>query len=111
MQVKRAKMGIAVYLTPDGALIEDGLTALTAEIQATRQEGVSNLVIDLQRVPFIDSSGLEFIVDLSNTLREDGGSLRLAGPDSICRDILTITRVDQMVPLYDDVESAGRSFL
>ncbi len=111
MQVKTNKLGVASYLSPDGALLEDNLETLAAAVAREREAGAANLVIDLRRVAFADSAALEFVVDLAASLREAGGSLRLAGPSQVMRDVLAITRVDQSISVYEDIESAGRSLL
>lgn len=111
MKVKTTKLGVAAYLAPDGALIEESLASLAEAVRLEREGGTTDLVIDLRRVSFMDSAALEFVLDLATTLRESGGSLRLAGPSQVTRDVLAITRVDQSISVFDDIESAGRSFL
>ncbi len=111
MNVKTAVLGVAVYLTPDGPLTGDNIEVLDRTVQQAREEGSVNIVIDLSRVPLFDSRGLEFLWDLASDLRKAGGSLRLAGGNAICTDILAITKLDQIVLMFDDMESAGRSFL
>ncbi len=111
MKVKTTKLGVAAYLAPDGTLIEESLPSLADAVRLERESGTTDLVIDLRRVSFLDSAALEFILDLAATLRESGGSLRLAGPSQVTRDVLAITRVDQSISVFDDIESAGRSFL
>jgi anti-sigma B factor antagonist len=111
MKVKTTRLGVAAYLAPDGALVEESLTSLADAVRQQRESGTTDVVIDLRRVSFLDSAALEFVLDLASSLRDAGGSLRLAGPSQVTRDVLAITRVDQSVSVYDDIESAGRSFL
>jgi anti-sigma B factor antagonist len=111
MQVRKTRLGTATYLSPDGALVGDAVQSLRAAADAAQAASANQLVIDLQRVPFIDSVGLEYLLDLSTTLRSAGGTLGLAAPGPLCRDILRVTRLDQSIPIFENVESAGRSFL
>ncbi len=111
MIVKSTEMGVAVYLTPDGAIIHDNVEALERSVREADVEGHPHMVVDLRHVPYIDSRGLEFLVDLSAGLRETGGSLLLANASPLCKEILAITGADQGIPVHDDLESAGRSFL
>ncbi len=111
MQVRTSKLGVAIYLTPDSPLIEENVAALKESVSEARGQGMANLVIDLHRVPFFDSRGLEYLVELANTLVETGGSLRLVGANDLCKDVLAVTRIDQTISVYEDLESAGRSFL
>jgi anti-sigma B factor antagonist len=111
MQVKTTKLGVATYLAPDGALIEENVRFLNESVESEREKGSVNLVIDLRSVPFLDSRGLEFLFDVGLNLRESGGSLRVVNANSICKDVFSVTRLDQTVVVCEDLESAGRSFL
>ena len=62
-------------------------------------------------MPFLDSAGLEALLDLAGRLREEGGSLRLANPNALCREVLVLTGLDQSIPVHDNLAGAGRSFL
>ena len=109
MKVKTREMGAATYLSPEGALTEENLKSLDESARAASTG--TNLVLDCRRVPFIDSKGLEFLQDLSTEMRDAGGSLRLAHVSPVCKEILALTRLDQVIPVFDDLENAGRSFL
>jgi anti-sigma B factor antagonist len=111
MRVKTNRLGVATYLTPDGALIEDQLPVLAESVADARARGAPELVVDLRQVPYIDSKGLEYLLDLATELRQAGGSLRLANPTAICKDVFAITGLDQTIPVFEDLESAGQSFL
>ena len=111
MEVKTTRLGVVTYLSPDGPLAEGNFKALEESVRAVEAGGPVNIVLDLTHVPFLDSRGLEFLLDLSIKLKEAGGSLRLANANSTCRDILAITRLDQTILVCEDVDTAGRSFL
>lgn len=111
MIVNSAEMGVAVYLTPDGAIVHDNVEMLERSVRKADEKGHTHVVVDLRHVSYIDSSGLEFFVDLSANLRDGGGSLLLANASPLCREILAVTGADRGIPIHDDLESAGRSFL
>jgi anti-sigma B factor antagonist len=68
--------------------------------------GCTAAVVDLAGVNFLDSSGLGVIIAAQRLLSEAGGELRLARPRPHVRKIFTITRLTEVVALFDDVESA-----
>ena len=72
--------------------------------------GQPKIVIDLQRIPLIDSKGLELLVDISDHCQARGGSLHLAAPNALCSDILRITGVATRVSVYEDLQEAIRSY-
>ena len=111
MNVKVTKLGVGTYLQPSGALVEENLGDLRQAVQTLGREGPTHVVLDLCHVPFFDSAGLEYLLDLSVAQREAGGSLRLANANAIGRDVLAMTRLDRTIAVYQDLESAGRSFV
>ncbi len=111
MQVKTSRLGVATYLAPDGALTAESVADLAAGAADARARGATDFVIDLRQVPHLDSRGLECLLDLADELRQAGGSLRLANPGKVVQDTLSITAVDQSIPVFGDLESAGGSFL
>jgi anti-anti-sigma factor len=71
--------------------------------------GVVNTVVDLSEVPYIDSTGLAFVVELHKALQRRGGRLMLANANARVREVLEMTRIGEIVPMFDDVEDAKDS--
>lgn len=111
MDIRVSRLGAATYVTPDGALTNASIAAFKSRIDTLREEGRLDVVVNLEQVTVLDSMALETLVDLFTALSEAGGSLRLTNANPLCRQILLITRVIDTIPLLDDLESAGRSFL
>lgn len=90
------------------------VTGSDAELQLARNcldaHGISKAVLDLQSVPYIDSTGLAFVVELHKELTRRGGQLLLARANARVREVLEMTRIREIVPLYDDVEDAETTF-
>ena len=87
---------------------------ITDEVRATlesiEKQGQPHVVFDLENVPLIDSQGLELLLDFQDSFSDRGGALKLAGPNSLCRNILKITKVETQIEIFDDVISAVGSF-
>ena len=71
-----------------------------------REIGIAKAVLDMRAVPYIDSTGLAFVVDLHKALAERGGQLLLAGANARVREVLDMTRIGEIIPSYKDVEEA-----
>jgi anti-anti-sigma factor len=86
------------------------VTGSNAEVASARNElqgtGVVNAIVDLGEVPYIDSTGLAFLVDLYKILRARGGQLALAGANARVLAVLALTRIGELIPVFDDQESA-----
>lgn len=63
--------------------------------------GVSRLVVDLQGVRFIDSSGLGVLLGRYRRLSEAGGELLLLGPRPSVRTVLDLSGVPQVVRVLE----------
>jgi anti-sigma B factor antagonist len=63
------------------------------------------VVIDLEKVGYIDSSGLATLVELLKKTKSAGGSLALAGMSDKVRSLFEITKLDKLfliVPSQQD---------
>ena len=64
------------------------------------------LIVDLNRVAFIDSSGLGALVGTSRRAAEHGGSLLAVCAQPQPRKLLWMTGVDRRIPLAATVDAA-----
>ena len=69
-------------------------------------QGVSQVIVDLQEVPFIDSSGLAALVSGLKTLGGESSNLKLAAPQSQARLLFELTMFDRVFEIHDSVEEA-----
>lgn len=86
------------------------VTGSDAELVAARnylqKNGIANAILDLNAVPYIDSTGLAFVVELHKSLAKRGGQLLLAGANQRVREVLEMTRIGDVIPLFNDVDEA-----
>jgi anti-anti-sigma factor len=79
---------------------------LKQRLAAVVAEGSHRLVIDLNKVGFVDSSGLGALISGLKAARVAGGDLRLARPDKQVRYILEVSTLDRVLRPYTTVEEA-----
>ncbi|MFE0490035.1 STAS domain-containing protein [Streptomyces griseoaurantiacus] len=81
-------------------------SALRTRAQAVVDQGAPHLVLDMEQVDFVDSTGLTTLIVLLQAAQAAGGSLRVARiPERLVR-MVTITGVSQLIPMYDTVDEA-----
>ena len=88
---------------PDGAALHDRL-------QQLKTEGRRNVVVDLDEVRFMNSSGLGMLIGALTSMRNGGGDLRLARVGQRVQSLLVITKLAAVFQCYDTVEEAVASF-
>ena len=64
------------------------------------------VVVDLSRVPYLDSSGLAVLIEGMQNVQEYGGKFALAGVQESVQHIFEIARLDQVFQMFPDVDSA-----
>ncbi len=73
------------------------------------EQGVTQVIVDLNEVPFIDSSGLAALVSGLKTLGGEATNLKLAAPQSQARLLFELTMFDRVFEIHDSVEDARNS--
>ena len=64
------------------------------------------LIVDLTKVTYLDSSGLAVLIKGMQNVHEYGGNFRLAGVPEDVKHIFDIARLDQVFDIYPDVDAA-----
>lgn len=70
------------------------------------EAGHTKLVIDVQRVDFLDSTGLGVLVGALKKVRADGGSLDIVCTQERILKIFQITGLDKVFGLHESVDDA-----
>ena len=74
------------------------------------EEGKHNLVVDLQGVRFVDSSGLGALVSGFKNASSRNGNLKLAGLQLQVKSMFELTRLHRVFEIYTDSGEALASF-
>ncbi len=69
-------------------------------------KGANKLVIDLNQVEYIDSSGLSVLVTAYQQLQANEGEVVLLSPSNNVRSLIELTRLHQIFTIYEDKEAA-----
>ena len=72
--------------------------------------GETHIVLDLEEVPMIDSSGIGLLVRHMTSAKQRGGSLKLLKPSKFALQTLKMVRVLNLFEVFDDQQAAVASF-
>jgi anti-sigma B factor antagonist len=107
MSLVTRKQGNAVILDLEGKLglgptVDDFRTAWSDALAT----GSRKLVVNLAKVPVIDSSGIGVLVRCHASMAAKGGKMTIAGASGVVRQALKLTHVDQLLEFHEDEASA-----
>jgi len=101
--------GVAV-LRCDGRLNMVAAPALRSAIEQAVDGGSARVVVDLEAVGFVDSSGLGALVAGLKKARQSGGDLRISGAGEQVSAVLALTNLDRVLRPYATVADASREW-
>ncbi len=81
---------------------------LKEELVSVIDAGCVNVIVDLEKVGFIDSSGLGVLVGALRRARERDGVVRIVCTRDNILKIFRITGLDKVFPIFSDAEEAKR---
>jgi anti-sigma B factor antagonist len=84
---------------------------LTGKVVEIKNARCARVLVDLQDVPYVDSTGIGFIVSVFTSVTKDSpGRFVLVGANKRVREVLDLTRLSTVIPMADD-EAAGIAVL
>lgn len=111
MKINEQRQGAVTVLKPEGPLIDEDAAIFKAQAQTALRESMGRFVLDMSAIPFVDSKGLESLVDLADEMAGQGQSLKLSATGKTVREVLELTDLVSQFDHFEDVNSAIRSFL
>lgn len=68
------------------------------------------VLIDLQKVEYIDSSGLATLVEILKNIKSYGGRLKLSNLSDKVKSLFEITKLEKLFDIYDSYDEALKNF-
>jgi len=72
--------------------------------------GCTKIVLDFTHVQYLSSTMLAHLVTLDRQVNQAKGHLKICGLGPILQDTFKISHLESLFAIYDDTESAVRSF-
>lgn len=89
--------GDPVVVRPDGEVDRDCADALRATL--LEQVGSADVVLDLGRVAFIDSSGVSVLITAQRAAESAGHRFTIRGVDGVVLKVITALGLERVLPL------------
>lgn len=111
VQIEQSKHGAVTVIRPQGPLTAQDAPGLEAEVRGALASSLGRVVLDVSAVPFLDSVGLESLVNTAEEFGRGGQSLKLCGVHETLGQVFMLTGTGDRFEWYEDVNAAVRSFL
>jgi anti-anti-sigma factor len=109
MKVHTQPHGTLSVVVAHGPLIAEEMIDLRRAVESAAAAGNRHVVVDMTDVPYLDSSGIELLVELCGLQNLVHQRPKLAALSETCLEALELTDVLPRLEVYDTVENALRS--
>jgi anti-anti-sigma factor len=106
----RESGGVSILEVHGRLTIGEPSEQLHDALNAVIQGGAHKVIVVLNGIPQIDSSGISTLVRISIKLAREGGVLRLVVGHGRVRDALTVTRLVEAIPTFESESAALANF-
>ena len=111
LDIEQSEREGIIILNLNGRLIVgEPVTDLRAKITRLSAAGANNVVLNLAKVDYIDSTGLGGMVIGFTTLKKAGGALKLTGMNRRNLELLVLTKLSGIFETFEDEQTAVNSF-
>jgi anti-sigma B factor antagonist len=111
MKLEEQLHGAVTVVRPEGPLIGADADQFKQRCLELVQDSLGRCVIDASSVSYVDSRGLEVLVDINDRMFQTGQALRLCGANDTVRQAMELTGLSPAFEYFVDVPDAVRSFL
>jgi anti-anti-sigma factor len=98
----------AVELVLHGPLDAKGVLPFKTQVQSLTERGVRHYVLHMEEVKYINSTGIAYLINLSESFEEGRGSVALVGVQPKVKIILDTMSIAQFFRLYANADAAVR---
>ncbi len=112
MTITERKSGDVTILDVEGKiLLGEGDVQLKRKIDELIERKETKLLLNLAKVPYMDSGGLGEIVRSYTTVKRATGELKLLNATKRISDLLTITKLITVFEIFEEEAEAVTSFV
>jgi len=111
MKAKVRQVGQVAVVDIEGKItIGEGDMVLRDRVVDLLDKGNHSIVLNLERVTYMDSAGIGELVACYKRAKEKGGTVKLLNPSGKVLDLLTLTKLEEVFETYRQEQEAVGSF-
>jgi anti-sigma B factor antagonist len=107
---QREREGIVILDLKGRLVVGEPIAGLRERIRELTEAGRHNIILNLQEVDYIDSTGLGGLVIAYTTLKKAGGALKVLNLSKRTIELLVLTKLSTVFEVFNDEQDAVNSF-
>ena len=107
---QREREGIVILDLKGRLVVGEPIASLRERIRELCDGGRINIILNLEGVDYIDSTGLGGLVISYTTLKKAGGALKVVNLSKRTIELLVLTKLSTVFEMFDDEQEAVNSF-
>ncbi len=103
----KKKQGIGIIM-PEGEIVFENSNPLKKEVKnkIRKDEEIQKLIVNLELVSYLDSSGVGFLISLLKFMRQREGDMVITNLNDKVERVIELTKLDGIIDIYGDTEEA-----
>ncbi len=110
MQIIEQKKGDVSIISVQGEINADNVTQLKKVMSDLAVANKVKVVLDMEKMNYIDSSGLAALIAASHEFRKRKGDLRLAAMNNTVHEVFDVTFLNQHFKIFPAADNACKEF-
>ena len=110
MKIKERTEKDIVIIEPSGEVDFYNSSAMRERFGKLTNQKREAILVNLDKVTYIDSSGLATLIELMQKMNKYGGKLKLSGLNQTVKDTFEVSKLINVFSIYPDEQEALKEF-
>jgi anti-sigma B factor antagonist len=110
MEINRRESGEIIIFDINGEIDLYNAPEIKEKIKEEMNKSKANIIINLDKVSYIDSSGIGVLISSLSNLKKIGGALKLINVYASVRKVFELTKLTSFFDIYDSEADALAAF-
>ena len=106
MKTSSMKLGRHTVITLKEPINHQNCKELEAPVLDALEKSHLPIILEFTEVSYLDSAALEMLLKLQDTIKKRGSLVKLVNLNTLCRDIMIVTRLLNQFNVFSSVQEA-----
>ena len=107
---RREKEGIVILDVSGRIVLGEPASIIRNSMREITDSGVKDVILNMEKVDYIDSTGLGVLVMAATSLQKTGGALKLLNLNRRNIELMVMTKLSTILEIFNDETDAVNSF-